>query len=440
MRIGTRTVLGFLVGTACLSSSAWAAAQNVTVSTVVRRYVGGKEVQPRAAGLNPTAINFDDCDKDMTLEFSVTQAGVDANTKVQVWVGQQQCTDKTAREGATQQCWKVRDDLPVVIGAQAVPIRVRSIVSEIKNQGATPVNPGPEVCSKGSTGLRSYNIQFLPIGTDNSAVGTGGSYPINAKLFGPAAVSNVSVVGGDTLLTAKWTVPADTTILGFNVYCDPPVGKEDIGRNAATPAATDAQTTTKVLVCPDTGAPVSSDAASDGDAELDAQPTDAGADACYEETRFLEDAASSSGGGPTAGGGTCTSSVLVPKQATSTSSGEGGTQLVGAPTSIPDEYKCGGATGANVPSANVSGLRNGFDYAIAVAAYDAYGNAGLLAGPVCGTPEQTDDFWDRYRAAGGGAGGSFCGCEAVGMPTGSAVIWLGAMGLGVALVRRRRKR
>jgi hypothetical protein len=437
MRPLARRILGFLVVVACLVAPALAYAQSVTVNSFVRRYdPSGKEVQPRATGLNPTGINFDDCYNDLQLEFGFTQTGITASTvqRFEVWVGTGACTADVDRgeSGTNQRCWKVYDigNGPSQTGSIRVP--VRRIVSETKTQGIP--TPGAEICSQGSTGVRSYSVQFLPIGSDRAVKGTGATYPINAKLFGPAAVGNVSANGGDMLLTAKWTVPSDTTILGFKVYCDPPRGQEDTMPRGSAPVA-DAQAeaaTRKVLVCPDAGTPDAS-ADADPDADPDAAATaDAG---CYEVTETID--SGSSGGGS---GAACSSAVLVPKSSTSTSSGEGGTQNVGPPTVIDPVYLCGETTGATASSANVANLRNNTSYAIAVAAYDSYGNAGLLAGPTCGTPEQTDDFWDRYRAAGGGAGGSFCALDGPGLPASTAAVWLAGVGLAMVIVRRRRRR
>jgi hypothetical protein len=452
MRIPLRRTFASLMAVASLGVVTSARAQSVTVSTIVKRYVGGRETQPRAQGLNPTGISFDDCDKKMVLAFTYTQTGVTTANNVQafeVWVGTTECRDKNARGEATggtgQQCWQLaRLTVPPPVSG-TVEIPVRAIVSEQK-QGTTLVtgDADPDICGKGSTGVRSYNVQFLPIDSKRDVIGTPGSYPINAKLFGPAAVSNVSAGSGDGLLTARWTPPSDTTILGFRIFCDPPPGREaELPRGSAPVVDAQADVVTTRRVCPDSGTSTSSDAALDGsdeagDADLDGAATtsDASVDSgCYEEN---VNTPGSSGGGSTSG---CSSSVLVARKATATTGGEGGTQSVGPPTSIPDTYKCAEATGVNTGGANVTGVKNGVEYAIAVAAYDNYGNNGLLSGLACRVPEQTDDFWDRYRSSGGGAGGAFCGCMTVGADPANAVVWLGAAGaLCVTIGIRRRRR
>ncbi len=49
----------------------------------------------------------------------------------------------------------------------------------------------------------------------------------------------------------------------------------------------------------------------------------------------------------------------------------------------------------------IAGLVNGVTYDVTVVAYSAGGNASDPSDPVPGTPQPVDDFWDRYRAAGG---------------------------------------
>ena len=50
-------------------------------------------------------------------------------------------------------------------------------------------------------------------------------------------------------------------------------------------------------------------------------------------------------------------------------------------------------------------LVNGTHYAVAVAGTDAYGNVGKLSTVICEFPEQTSDFWNAYKNAGGESGG-----------------------------------
>lgn len=68
-----------------------------------------------------------------------------------------------------------------------------------------------------------------------------------------------------------------------------------------------------------------------------------------------------------------------------------------------------GETGLFVTSGEAEGLTNGTTYACAVAGYDEFQNLGKLSGFACGMPEPVDGYFTQYRAAGGAAGGGYCG-------------------------------
>jgi hypothetical protein len=418
-----RKLLGFsLTFGAVLAWGGLARAQTVTLGPTVDRYVNGVRVDPRPANLNPLGISYDDCKNDVYLEFSVQQTGITTNNQVQLWGGQQSCADKTARTSGTRQCWKIADGIglgPVV----TVRVPVRAIIADDQTSSGV-VSPSADVCTKNrSSGEITYHVNFLPMNGDN-VEGSGFDYQIKAKLVGPAAPTNIGAGVGNTLLIATWTPQADTTVQGYRVYCDPPPRKEDeFPRGKTTTDAGTSQTTT--TICPEAGT---------GDADTDGatSSTDAG---CVVSQGPAQNGGSS-------GSGECSSSVLVPAAGTSTTtSSEGGTIVTGPPTDVPAMYLCSSTTGANGAGANITGLRNGTSYAIAVAAVDTYGNSGPLSSPVaCATPQLTDDFWGAYRRAGGGAGGGFCALEAVGLPAGTAASWMSVVALGAAWIRRRTAR
>ncbi|WP_437959306.1 hypothetical protein WME76_06395 [Sorangium sp. So ce119] len=108
------------------------------------------------------------------------------------------------------------------------------------------------------------------------------------------------------------------------------------------------------------------------------------------------------------------------------------------PGEIPEVAPCGKVGKANRGSAE--GLTNGNSYVVGVAAYDAVGNAGPLSALACGTPVEVDGFFEKYREAGGQAGGGFCSVEGP-VGAGSWVSWpLGAVTAGAALGLWRRSR
>jgi hypothetical protein len=105
---------------------------------------------------------------------------------------------------------------------------------------------------------------------------------------------------------------------------------------------------------------------------------------------------------------------------------------------IPSKYLCGTVPVSN-PTLNLTGLRDGYFYTIAVAAVDSAGNVGPLA-VQCQEPEKLADFWYDYTTAGGQAGGGYCAAaESVGAPAGMSGLGILVVACGVAIVRRRRR-
>jgi hypothetical protein len=109
-----------------------------------------------------------------------------------------------------------------------------------------------------------------------------------------------------------------------------------------------------------------------------------------------------------------------------------------APEEYPDETTFCGTLDAqgSASGATDSDLANGTLYAVGVASQDTSGNIGKLSGLACGTPLEVTGFFEAYRAAGGQAGGGFCGFA---VARGNQSALAGALLLGaLALWRRRR--
>ncbi|WP_437817453.1 hypothetical protein [Sorangium sp. So ce1078] len=123
-----------------------------------------------------------------------------------------------------------------------------------------------------------------------------------------------------------------------------------------------------------------------------------------------------------------------------TGDGSSGCQAAGlVPGEVPDTAKrCGKVGRANRGEA--LDLDNGTSYVVGVAAYDLVGNAGPLSELSCATPVDVDGFFEKYREAGGKAGGGFCSVEG---PVGAGQwisVPLGAVAAGAALGLWRRSR
>jgi len=119
--------------------------------------------------------------------------------------------------------------------------------------------------------------------------------------------------------------------------------------------------------------------------------------------------------------GTTTPAVACSSSAFS--AGDGGKIL--PDNAFNAKYECGNlpvsSTGSTIIAKTLAGaaLQNGKTYAVALAASDSFLNVGPLSSVVCEFPEQTHDFWQDYKNAGGEGGGGFCSVEGPGAPVGA---------------------
>lgn len=281
---------------------------------------------------------------------------------------------------------------------------------------------------------------------------------MNAALVGPFPPTGVTAGVGENLIVVTWTPAVDSTIQGYNIYC------EDQGGNGGDAALADGMAPEATLVCPDTGAA----AVTDGAAEASATNTAACVPA---------NVSGSSG----AGGASCVSTNLVDSfclvnevsvpvesclstTAAEVDAGEAGvstaveidaeTEDASVPvgtavgiSNISSVYLCGQVGGNNTNADVVQGFTNGgvsiqdyTQYAVGVAAFDGEGNTGLISNLSCVIPAPVVTFWDQYIKDGGLAGGGFCALEAPGVPVGTSLFGIGMGAAAIACVRRRRRR
>ena len=370
----------------------------------------GNTVQKRPQTLTPEGVNLQDCIDDQKIRFTLQMSGYEARAKIRVWASiGQDCKPGTARGGGVQQCWPVYDSEIPLAPVVSVDIPVRKIMSGAPPFGATAPNATEEACGK--VDLSSIGVQFLYFVPGDDVTATQAkNVTVTVDTQGPLPPSGLRALPGDTRIKVEWTNISGgsgdggatgglTELTGVKVYCDRSGG-----------ASADGGTTPAAPVCRD-------------------EPVDAGPDADAGEdagtVRVCEDA-----GAPA---GDCSSTNLV--------SADGSPVF---PTADFKKFECGSITGNTGTSVIASGfegapLVNGTRYAVAIAATDRYGNVGELSPVVCEIPEETTDFWDEYRRAGGGAGGG-CATHGADVPLGS----LSAVGAGVAVaisaVRRRRSR
>lgn len=375
----------------------------------------GNTIGKRDLTLTPEGVSYQDCVENQQIQFPLVLSGNVPSSVVQAWASASgaDCTQSTARTGATQQCWQLNNGASLSTApTMLVNLFVRDIMSGVKS--ITAPDKSAAICGTVDlTPITVYFLYFAP-GQTQQAATTSKTATINVDTVGPDPPSGIKILPGNTRLeisfdTISGEAGGSVALTGVSVYCDP-------AQNApagTTTTTTDAGTT---RVCTDTTD------ASDEDAIADAS-----ADTCVDVPN--EGGSSSSGGGS----GNCYSPNFV----------DPATGNAIQPTNdFNSKYRCGslvGNTGSSVIADSVGGhpLVNGTRYAVAVAGTDAYGNVGKLSTVLCDFPEETTDFWNNYRNAGGESGGGFCTTSGAGMPVASFTV-LGIVGLALMSMMRRR--
>ena len=108
-------------------------------------------------------------------------------------------------------------------------------------------------------------------------------------------------------------------------------------------------------------------------------------------------------------------------------------------SSLDPRFLCSGLIPSNTTSYRITGLQNGIDYGVGVAAVDKFGNISAISGPVYRMPIPTVDFYSEYRDLGGSAQGGFCSLGSWHSRE-SAALGICLAGLALVLVVRRRSR
>jgi hypothetical protein len=467
---GARLVAAALPLAMLLGSRA-ARAQSISATSQIYpdRLVNGVDygASTRPINLNPYGVNYQDCTSDMTLRFNLLASGFNGSQLIEVWAGTSDCTPDMSRGvGALPSCWLVRPPLAGIAGSSvplSLDVRVQDLVG---HQSPIPQTPtysavGVAACQSQTVDTaQSFTIFFMPTDSSGHTLANSGlyKYPITTDLVGPPAPAGVKIGDGDTLFVVNWSQNIDADTAGYDVYIDPIPGQEG--------APSTGVGSEPVLVCPDTG---TSSAAADATADATIEAGEAGSDASDEATIEAGDDGSPSDatanaaestapvctyqqtGGSASGGLSGNGSTILDAAAAVAQVDEAGNVIEGGTGSgvvgisnIPSQYLVGaGPSNVTVSDKNtgtftVTGLRNGVQYTVVVAAVDGSGNVGPPSSEQCDSPAPVNDFWKIYRSAGGQAGGGFCALEAVGKPAPAAAGF--ALVAGASFLARRRRR
>jgi hypothetical protein len=431
---------------------------------------------PHPNGILDNIVNFADCEANLYYQFELGISNPSSSYNLEAWVGTEDCSLLTNRQtSATSVCWPVAPFSASLVNPYLLNVRVRDIASgafttthPVSYVPTGDANSDDSVCqSQTQTGALSLILYMFFADASGNPYGTVQQYPITLDMRAGDVQGNITVGIGDTVLIVSIPQTTDPDTQGYNVYCDPPPGQESASETVPIDAASNngicsGGTTTTTTSSADgatdsasDGALVSSpdeDADTDGATTGTTQPDDAGGNVCGVP---LNDSGIPSPGGCSTStvlvsGGTSTNLVATTNEAGQTvyeEAGttddiveEGGVAVSGGNMKLIDgKYLCGYGS-ASSTTVNVTGLKDGYYYNIAVACVDGSGNVGPLSNVECGEPVPVADFWRLYYDAGGRAGGGFCSAEGVGTPAGTSGLGVLMAASMVAMIRRRTAR
>jgi hypothetical protein len=405
------------------------------------------------------SVNYADCASGNTLSFTLAITNPSAGDTFQVWAGPPTSSSLGCIPAASRQsggeCWPLADPTAAVESTVSVPVRARDIANYLGSSslpityspasGANGVesavdNAGIMACQQQATpGPVSLGIYFLLVQSDGATVDGdfaahegGAEYIFQAGTLGPQAPEGVSVVINDQSATLAWTPPSDTSIVGYNVYC------QDYGAiDAATPPAASGESLETGVNEVDGGAPggeCGGSALTDAGFTKQVVSTTTTTDS---STTSTTDSAGTDSADLVSQSATDGTQVTTPAGISQVPIGRVGNTVVslcGSPNGSGNVASTGGSTASTATLI----LTNYDYYVFAVAAVDTLGNVGPVGNLECGTPGPIQDFWLDYTQDGGLAGGGYCALRGVGMPAGGTCMGIGVGFVALSFVRRRR--
>jgi hypothetical protein len=414
------------------------------------------------------AINYQDCVANLDYQFVLAITSPSAAYQLVAYAGSNvDCTVTANRTAGSSVCYPVipqplslTSTTATTATTATVSVRMQDVAAQAPYSTTDPtyVAADGSACTvQPSSTPSSLDVYFFFVDVHGNPVGVAQAYPVTVATQAPVVNGSIEALADNGSLDVTIPATSDSNVTGWNLYCDPPPGQETSLNQIPYDAASNAglcyvdSGNTQATVGEDAATADGGDASSDaGDAEDagDDASFDAGDAAVPDAAPFtlIDDAGGNAcgiylndGGLIPATGGCYPSAVFASSAATITASTEEGgaaTTSGGLPQSlISSKYICGYAAASDT-SATITGLKNGYNYNVAVGATDAYGNVGPLA-TACGTPGAPIDFFSRYADAGGLAGGGFCATDGAGVPAGTGALFLLVVAAGAALVRRR---
>ncbi len=180
-----------------------------------------------------TVINLADCKNGDVITFPLTLSG-SRSYSLQAWAGVQ-CEDKVQRAAVNQDlCWHL-GTLAAIDGSLQVPLPVRDILSG-RTVASDPCAVGDPIYLP-----QALKVYFLLVDAATLEAVSSDSWSATFKLTRPTPPDQVSVgIGQEELLLhfAYSELSADTTLNGFEAYCDPAPGSSHEGAPGAADPGT----------------------------------------------------------------------------------------------------------------------------------------------------------------------------------------------------------
>jgi len=226
--------------------------------------------QNRGNNLLNTQINYDDCHLDDAINVSVSLSGWTGLT-LQTWAGSSCEVQQNRIQPNLLNCWQIgADTSPSANNPPPIQVPVKGILygrtlasgastgtsagtagtggtdatagtggtdatagtggtaGSVAGATSTPTTSDDAACTQknAATTAQTINVYFMLVDPGNNIVGTFVTWPLLYKLLAPAPPGSVHAGVGENLLPISFnpTNTSDTTINGYNLYCDPAPG------------------------------------------------------------------------------------------------------------------------------------------------------------------------------------------------------------------------
>ncbi len=189
---------------------------------------------PASATLNPTGINFEDCERNVVLNFPLVAAGTASSASgyaLYAFAGTNcdQGSTYVSPGVAGSTCWPVVNG-PISYNLNAsfvIGIRARQILSQatftVKEPYSRRCRHDDSVCHIQPTSAALQISVYFVFGTTMGLASIGGSGSSSSTPISPRRrlPTTLTVGIGSTVLLPTWNSITDQDIVGYNVYYQP---------------------------------------------------------------------------------------------------------------------------------------------------------------------------------------------------------------------------